>query len=334
MKLDIHVHTSEVSPCGVVTAKQTVSNYIMAGFDGIVITDHFRKSFFDENNTIDDFLKGYKIAKKEGEKSGLKVYLGAEIMLTEHPHNEYLLYGIDEKFLYDNPLLYEKTLDEVLSIVHEYDGIVIQAHPFRNEFCVPRSEVDGYEVFNGHFCHRNHNSKSLNLAKKMNKIMTAGSDAHWIYDTANGGIELDVLPHQKDLGSVIAKQQKLITTPVQHLKTAIITSADNLEKVMNEKGLDAIISLSPTPEIKTAIPVFTPEKSYEFYFKNNRYSIINNVSSSHPFDPSISFSKGLGTTSVVLGKELNVARDNGHYTISIPKGEFAIIEFWGYKPTL
>ena len=40
MKLDLHVHTSEVSGCGKVPAAEMVRLYHEAGYDAIVITDH------------------------------------------------------------------------------------------------------------------------------------------------------------------------------------------------------------------------------------------------------------------------------------------------------
>ena len=41
MKIDLHVHTSEVSKCGHMSAAETVGRYKDAGYDCIVITNHF-----------------------------------------------------------------------------------------------------------------------------------------------------------------------------------------------------------------------------------------------------------------------------------------------------
>ena len=43
-KLDIHVHTSETSSCGQVSAQEAVRLYEQAGYDGIIITDHYHLS--------------------------------------------------------------------------------------------------------------------------------------------------------------------------------------------------------------------------------------------------------------------------------------------------
>ena len=42
-KLDIHVHTSETSSCGQVSAQEAVRLYEQAGYDGIIITDHYHR---------------------------------------------------------------------------------------------------------------------------------------------------------------------------------------------------------------------------------------------------------------------------------------------------
>ena len=39
----MHAHDCEVSPCAVIKAKELVDGYKEAGYDGIVITNHFDK---------------------------------------------------------------------------------------------------------------------------------------------------------------------------------------------------------------------------------------------------------------------------------------------------
>ena len=43
MKTDLHVHTSEVSLCGHMTAEETLQRYKSAGYDTLVITNHFNR---------------------------------------------------------------------------------------------------------------------------------------------------------------------------------------------------------------------------------------------------------------------------------------------------
>ena len=73
-KYDVHVHTSETSNCGKVDAKDVVKLYKEAGYDGIVITDHYYRGFFEnlEGSSWKDkvacFLEGYHNAQSEGER--------------------------------------------------------------------------------------------------------------------------------------------------------------------------------------------------------------------------------------------------------------------------
>lgn len=47
---DLHVHTSNVSPCAHVQAEEVVRLYAQAGYTGIVITDHYYDRFFSAWN--------------------------------------------------------------------------------------------------------------------------------------------------------------------------------------------------------------------------------------------------------------------------------------------
>ena len=98
MKLETHLHTSEVSPCGMVDARTAVRQYAGAGYGGIIVTDHFGSYSLDlfagtPKEKAEQFFRGYRLAKEEGEQCGIAVLFGAEISLEEGPE-DYLLYGI------------------------------------------------------------------------------------------------------------------------------------------------------------------------------------------------------------------------------------------------
>lgn len=40
MKFEMHMHTSEVSPCSKRSAIEGIKDYKEVGYDGVVITDH------------------------------------------------------------------------------------------------------------------------------------------------------------------------------------------------------------------------------------------------------------------------------------------------------
>ena len=106
---DCHVHTSETSWCGMISAAEMVRLYAQAGYTGIVITDHYFQQYFESlpqklwEEKIAVFLEGYRAAYAEGQARGLEVLLGVELRF----HNrieDYLVYGITPEFLVDHPV--------------------------------------------------------------------------------------------------------------------------------------------------------------------------------------------------------------------------------------
>lgn len=193
-RYDLHVHTSEVSACGSIPAKEVVRLYHQAGYDGLVITDHYADYFFQKmpnlswEDKLSRYLAGYEIAKDAAKNCGLSIFLGMELRLSGPVPNEYLIFGIDTEFLLRKKELYQMELPEVRGLVHDSGGLLFQAHPFRKGMQQHPGEVDGLEVFNGNQRHNSHNDLSYQLAKTKNLLMCSGSDFHELEDLAVGGI--------------------------------------------------------------------------------------------------------------------------------------------------
>ena len=58
---------------------------------------------------MDYVFTGFDIAKEYGESLGLNILLGVEITLHQ-TDSDYLVYGIDQDFLYNNEKIYEYSL--------------------------------------------------------------------------------------------------------------------------------------------------------------------------------------------------------------------------------
>lgn len=195
-KYDVHVHTSEVSPCAKVNALEVVKLYKKAGYAGIVITDHYFKGFFESINSynwkdkMDQYLEGYRKAFNEGRRIGLNVILGMEITFTDSP-NDFLVYGINEEFLKENPELYNLNLREFRGLIEGKGMLIYQAHPFRTGITVQDPGLlDGIEVYNGNPRHDSRNPIAYLFAYENGLKMVSGSDFHQIQDLAKGGIIL------------------------------------------------------------------------------------------------------------------------------------------------
>lgn len=197
-KYELHAHTSECDRDACISARQLVHLYKDAGYDGMVITDHYIERFYtlwfpEEMNgltheqQVKRWLKGFYTARDEGEKVGFTVLPGTEVRFDGHP-NDYLVYGLHEDFFYTVPRLNElKGVKELLSILPE-NVCVVHAHPFRNGMTVedPRG-LFGMEVYNGG-TEKFRNELARQFALYYGLAMTSGSDIHNMNRLAQGGI--------------------------------------------------------------------------------------------------------------------------------------------------
>ncbi len=224
--LDTHVHTSEVSSCGKVEAAQMVRYYKEAGYNGIIITDHYYKEYFEvmlegswEEKT-DIYLSGYRAALAEGKRIGVDVLLGIELRFHDST-DDYLVFGIDEEYLLNNPELYNHTLGSFRDSIKGQNILIFQAHPFRPA-CLPAEPelLDGVEVFNGNPRHNSGNDMAYAFAEKYGLLMISGSDSHRIEDVGRGGIIL-----QRPVKSI-------------HDLVTILKNREPMELIMAENGTD------------------------------------------------------------------------------------------------
>lgn len=191
---ETHLHTSEASACAVSSGREMADACKKAGYTGIIITNHN----WNGNHCIDKslpwqewvkkFCEAYHIAKERGDEIGLDVFFGYE---AGYSGTEFLIYGVDENWLISHPQIQNATVKEQYQLIHEAGGMVIHAHPFREEPYIPKIRlypeyVDGVEGINA--THSSHLSISHNdpdfdtqavaYAKKYRLPMTAGSDVH------------------------------------------------------------------------------------------------------------------------------------------------------------
>ena len=196
-KYEMHLHTAEGDKVVKEGAAEIVRLYHDAGFDGIVVTNHYFSMFFDwfadelagasHSQIIDRWLKGYRVARDEGQKLGMDILLGAEVRFDGSP-NDYLLYGVDEDFFYHAPLLNRlNNVHELIRLLPE-DVCVVHAHPFRDRMVVADpTPVWGIEVYNGvNDSYRNQMARDF--ARHYGKGMTSGSDFHYSGACGRGGI--------------------------------------------------------------------------------------------------------------------------------------------------
>lgn len=224
-KYDLHVHTSEVSSCAKVEAKDMIHMYKEAGYQGVVVTDHYMECYFKKlgdkswDEKIEEFLAGYRKAFKEGKRIGIDVLFGIELKFTEND-NDYLIYGLDEEFLKQNKELYNLNLDKVVNLIKDKDIVIFQAHPFRKSCSCDKEKaklLDGIEVYNGNPRHDSKNKDAYKFAKDNNLLMVSGSDFHEREDLGTGGIITNTrITNDKELVKELKNiiEDKLINLPL------------------------------------------------------------------------------------------------------------------------
>lgn len=222
MKIDLHVHTSEVSRCGKVSAAETVRLYKQAGYDAIVITNHFEAGTADYHaqQGRPDFFQvysdGLKLAQEAGEKEGLLVLGGYELRFTCNI-NDYLVYGMPDELAKGYRDLFTLSPHAFSEIAKKYAFLFYQAHPFRDTMVITNPDyLFGIEVFNGAATHDSRNDIAELWAEKFHLHRIAGSDCHRAFMVGRSGIETDEpVKNMDDLVEVLKNDRYKILYPAE-----------------------------------------------------------------------------------------------------------------------
>ena len=197
--LETHLHTAEASACGKVNGADYIDYMIAKGFNGMIVTDHFfngncrvpKDLPWDER--VDWYMSGYEHALEAAKGKSLDVFFGVEFNFDR---DEYLIYGVDRKWLLENDDILDLTRRQVYDRVHEAGAVMVNAHPYRERFYIEDIKLmpsicDGIEIYNA-ANPDNQNALGYQYALRLGLPVTAGSDIHFFYDGAMGGM---LLPH-------------------------------------------------------------------------------------------------------------------------------------------
>jgi predicted metal-dependent phosphoesterase TrpH len=174
MKLDLHIHTSRLSPDSRLDPEDAIQAARNMGLDGICFTEHDRAwelADIDQMSIKHDF----------------PVFRGVEVMVKEG--GEILVFGLNINF---TTVIDIATLRKM---VEDVNGFMIAAHPFRGFPCHAITEfekaadlvmkrpvfdkIDALEGYNGRNMEGN-NLFACELAQRLGFTTSGGSDAHFI----------------------------------------------------------------------------------------------------------------------------------------------------------
>ena len=174
MKVDLHIHTSTLSPDSKLDPETAIQQAMSMGLDGVCFTEHDRAW---ELSAIKELSLKY----------GFPVFRGVEVMIKEG--GEILVFGLNMNF---TTVIDIQTLYKLSS---EAGAFMIAAHPFRGYPCHAISDfekaadlvlkrpvfdkVNALEGFNGRNMEGN-NLFACQLAHRLGFHYSGGSDAHAI----------------------------------------------------------------------------------------------------------------------------------------------------------
>lgn len=224
---ETHLHTKQGSACAKNTGAEMAKAAKEYGYSGIIITEHnwggntciSNKLKWDE--WIDKFKAGYEDALRYGQANDLDVFWGYEAGFDA---TEFLVYGVTPDWMKAHPELKNADIKEHYNLIHNAGGMVVHAHPYREEWYIPEIRlfpeyVDAVEGINA--THSNHKSTSHNdpvydlraiaYANEHSLPMTAGSDIHCT-DLLGGGVLLKRRVHSiKEFCDVLLKGEYILT---------------------------------------------------------------------------------------------------------------------------
>lgn len=179
-RIELHAHTNPVSSCSELPPAEVVRRYHALGAHGVVITNHAKP---DATNKPQEewaqwYCKDYREAVAEGEKLGVRVYLGMEACFPQN-NNDYLVYGVDEAFVKQAWEYLGTDLHTFHEACKAENRVIVQAHPFRKGMALAdAADLDGIEVFNMHPGHNSCIAFAARHQVTVGGIVTAGTDFH------------------------------------------------------------------------------------------------------------------------------------------------------------
>lgn len=214
MLVDFHSHTSGISKCCKTDSAGVIEYAKKAGIDGLVITNHYQKAYVKDGRIdvfADRYIDEYKNTEKLGAAADIKIFFGVEVTMQWNSAVHILIYGITEKFVRDNPAMFEYSQHRLYESVKEYGGVMIQAHPFRNDSSVlDTSLLDGVEINCHPLYKKSYSDELLHIAHENGMILTCGGDFHADTYRAKCGVFLpDDISDGVELGKYISDAQSL-----------------------------------------------------------------------------------------------------------------------------
>ncbi len=221
IKLETHLHSLGGSGCAHVNNDQILEEYSRLGYKAITLTNHYCEVCYREypgethKEKMDFYFSLVDSLTEKAKAYNIKVFWGAETraVRSDWLYSEFMIYGLNRKFLYDNKPLFTLTQEEMFKVCDKNGFFLYQTHPFRNGVALgDPTFLHGVEGYNGHIHHVNNNEKAMELAEKYNLKIMSGSDHHDYNQPINAGIYIpeNIETNEQLVEYIFNNQPKLI----------------------------------------------------------------------------------------------------------------------------
>ena len=179
MKIDLHVHTLERSPCAVSSEEEQILTAIERGLDAIVFTDHAR------------LVPLERLEALNRQYAPIRIFGGIEITVRER--EDVLVLGVQDPVLESRKWTYP----ELHTFVRDRGGWMALAHPFRYRLGIA-IDIERYLPDALESCSTNivlvNQPRIREIAKQLGIPVVCNSDAHATRSLGVGYNRLKVTP--------------------------------------------------------------------------------------------------------------------------------------------
>ena len=183
---DLHVHTSNYSPCGRSSADEICRKAISSGLTGIALTEH------------DLWWPEGEFRELQAKYPDLIIFRGIEYACLD----DHFLVFLPEPNCGAN--LRFRSISELISEVHDLGGIVIWAHPFRYDRRIPEwlqdADLDGMEV----------DSNNMDIRAKCLALEAARDRAYKVFQNSDAHIVDTLGRYYNDIPVLLKNLKNLI----------------------------------------------------------------------------------------------------------------------------
>lgn len=166
MKYDFHIHTSLYSPCSLVSAAEVCEQAVRMGLRGIGLTEH------------DVWWPASDLEELQARFPLLTIFRGSEYAYQDDHFLIFLPDGENGKIPRFNSIL------NLIDAVHQQNGIVIWAHPFRFNVdwsdWIDDADLDGLEVWSSNMDRRTQ-TLARQVAERKGLRVFCNSDTHELH---------------------------------------------------------------------------------------------------------------------------------------------------------